>query len=80
MNPLTWQNPGQLFVAQDIIKVNIYSVAELRVCKEQVQLPTFFLHSSKKISALLIGYSVMDYTFYESKKPSFPKKKGRGSD
>ena len=32
MNPLTWQNPGQLFVAQDVIKVNIYSVAELR-CK-----------------------------------------------
>ena len=30
MNPLTWQNPGQLFVAQDVIKVNIYSVAELR--------------------------------------------------
>ena len=30
MNPLTWQNPGQLFVAQDIIKVKIYSVAELR--------------------------------------------------
>ena len=33
MNPLTWQNPGQLFVAQDIIKVNIYSVAELRLKK-----------------------------------------------
>ena len=31
MNPLTWQNPGQLFVAQDIIKVKIYSVAELRM-------------------------------------------------
>ena len=31
MNPLTWQNPGQLFVAQDVIKVNIYSVAELRL-------------------------------------------------
>lgn len=30
MNPLTWQNSGQLFVAQDVIKVNIYSVAELR--------------------------------------------------
>ena len=30
MNPLTWQNPGQLFVAQDIIKVKIYSAAELR--------------------------------------------------
>ena len=30
MNPLTWQNPGQLFVAQDVIKINIYSVAELR--------------------------------------------------
>ena len=30
MNPLTWQNPEQLFVAQDIIKVKIYSVAELR--------------------------------------------------
>ena len=33
MNPLTWQNPGQLFVAQDIIKVKIYSVAELRYIK-----------------------------------------------
>ena len=33
MNPLTWQKPGQLFVAQDIIKVKIYSVAELRVKK-----------------------------------------------
>ena len=33
MNPLTWQNPGQLFVAQDVIKVNIYSVAELRYFK-----------------------------------------------
>ena len=33
MNPLTWQNPGQLFVAQDVIKINIYSVAELRVIK-----------------------------------------------
>ena len=31
MNPLTWQNPGQLFVAQDIIKVKKYSVAELRI-------------------------------------------------
>lgn len=31
MNPLTWQNPWQLFVAQDIIKVKIYSVAELRL-------------------------------------------------
>ncbi|WP_418938771.1 hypothetical protein [Leyella stercorea] len=31
MNPLTWQNPEQLFVAQDIIKVKIYSVAELRI-------------------------------------------------
>lgn len=30
---MTWQNPGQLFVAQDIIKVKIYSVAELRVYK-----------------------------------------------
>ena len=30
MIPLTWQNPGQLFVAQDIIKTKIYSVAELR--------------------------------------------------
>ena len=40
MNPLTWQNPGplgsaawlvqELFVAQDIIKIKIYSVAELR--------------------------------------------------
>ena len=33
MNPLTWQNPEQLFVAQDIIKVKIYSVAELRIHK-----------------------------------------------
>ena len=33
MNPLTWQKPGQLFVAQDIIKVKIYSVAELRIDK-----------------------------------------------
>ncbi|WP_308271355.1 hypothetical protein [Prevotella sp.] len=31
MNPLIWQNPGQLFVAQDFIKVKIYSVEELRV-------------------------------------------------
>ena len=30
VNPLTWQNPGQLFVAQDFIKEKIYSVAELR--------------------------------------------------
>lgn len=30
MNPPTWQNLEQLFVAQDIIKVKIYSVAELR--------------------------------------------------
>ena len=30
MNPLTWQNSGQLFVAQNFIKVKIYSVAELR--------------------------------------------------
>ena len=34
MNPLTWQNSGQLFVAQNFIKVKIYSVAELRVNKE----------------------------------------------
>ena len=38
MNPLTWQNPGQLFVAQDVIKVNIYSVAELRAIMERVHL------------------------------------------
>ena len=31
MNPLTWQNSGQLFVAQNFIKVKIYSVAELRL-------------------------------------------------
>ena len=36
MNPLTWQKPGQLFVAQDIIKVKIYSVAELRLKKEVI--------------------------------------------
>ena len=34
MNPLTWQNSGQLFVAQNFIKVKIYSVAELRVRKD----------------------------------------------
>ena len=33
MNPLTWQNSGQLFVAQNFIKVKIYSVAELRILK-----------------------------------------------
>ena len=33
MNPLTWQNSGQLFVAQNFIKVKIYSVAELRNIK-----------------------------------------------
>jgi len=43
VNPLTWQNPGplgfaawlvqELFIAQDIIKVKIYSVAELRLNK-----------------------------------------------
>ena len=37
MNPLTWQNPGQLFVAQDIIKVKIYSVAELRLTRMNKQ-------------------------------------------
>ena len=31
MKFLTWQNPEQLFVAQGIIKVKIYSVAELRM-------------------------------------------------
>ena len=39
MNPLTWQNPEQLFVAQDIIKVKIYSVAELRVMKKYIPNP-----------------------------------------
>ena len=34
MKFLTWQNPEQLFVAQDIIKVKIYSVAELRGMKK----------------------------------------------
>ena len=55
MNPLTWQNPGQLFVAQDIIKVKIYSVAELRIKKKaasRIRLPctvkncTFFRGNS----------------------------------
>ena len=31
MNPLTWQNSVRHFVAQDIIKVKIYSVAELNI-------------------------------------------------
>ena len=46
MNSSTWQNPGplgsaawlvqELFVAQNIIKVKIYSVAELRINREFV--------------------------------------------
>ena len=35
MNPPTWQNLEQLFVAQDIIKVKIYSVAELRYYRKE---------------------------------------------
>ena len=38
MKFLTWQNPEQLFVAQGIIKVKIYSVAELRFIIPQVAL------------------------------------------
>ena len=33
MNPLTWQNPEQLFVAQVLKKIFYNSVAELRVKK-----------------------------------------------
>ena len=52
MNPLTWQNPGQLFVAQDVIKVNIYSVAELRknsiiLDDEKADIVTFTSNSLK---------------------------------
>ena len=31
MKNLTWQNPGQLFAAQELIKITINYVAELRV-------------------------------------------------
>ncbi|EXZ42892.1 hypothetical protein M076_3906 [Bacteroides fragilis str. 2-F-2  len=31
MNPLTWQNPEQLFVAQVLKKIFYNSVAELRI-------------------------------------------------
>jgi AraC family transcriptional regulator, transcriptional activator of pobA len=41
---LTWQNPEQLFVAQGIIKVKIYSVAELRYMS---RLP---IHRSSQLS------------------------------
>ena len=34
MNPLTWQNPEQLFVAQVLKKIFYNSVAELRYIKE----------------------------------------------
>ena len=43
MNPLTWQKPGQLFVAQDIIKVKIYSVAELRIEKKNTLFRYYFV-------------------------------------
>ena len=33
MNPLTWQNPEQLFVAQVLKKIFYNSVAELRISK-----------------------------------------------
>ena len=36
MNPLTWQNPEQLFVAQVLKKIFYNSVAELRVKELQV--------------------------------------------
>ena len=41
MKFLTWQNPEQLFVAQGIIKVKIYSVAELRA--KNLENKIFFL-------------------------------------
>ena len=38
MNSSTWQNPGQLIVAQAIKNIINYSVAELRVTKKQTYL------------------------------------------
>ena len=35
MNPLTWQNPEQLFVAQVLKKIFYNSVAELRISKRK---------------------------------------------
>ena len=56
MNPLTWQNPGQLFVAQDVIKVNIYSVAELRGYKN--------ISHKFKIGPFILNYKISDWISY----------------
>lgn len=65
MNPLTWQNSGQLFVAQDVIKVNIYSVAELRNMMKKEFLLTIALvvnmatYAQTNLSLMVNGNSTM---------------------
>ena len=48
MNPLTWQNPEQLFVAQVLKKIFYNSVAELRYMKDWIQKLDDFLKLSGK--------------------------------
>ena len=52
MNPLTWQNPEQLFVAQVLKKIFYNSVAELRMTKKK--LPVRFTGQHFTIDKVLI--------------------------
>ena len=63
MNPLTWQNPEQLFVAQDIIKVKIYSVAELRISKKVCK-TVFLTHLIPKSQKMGKTYYILQKEAY----------------
>ena len=54
MNPLTWQNPEQLFVAQVLKKIFYNSVAELRIIKKKMK--------KMKLAAIFAGL-VSVFTF-----------------
>ena len=69
MNPLTWQNPGQLFVAQDVIKVNIYSVAELRMNKRTLSFLGMVAAFAATVSAQTLDFTAMKNEINEKSLP-----------
>ena len=66
MKTLTWQKPGQQNVAQELIKIIINYVAELRVnnyftCKQTARLMSIFTWDDEKMKVLrMISNRIVD--------------------